>query len=317
MRKAGVQFFPSLELDPDTTGLADTLSLKYKLRGTDTDYNTHAGVFSEDAPGVYSTPLTLPVAGDYSVIVESTDASIMSKAGNLLVMNATIDDVKTLVDGLIVTSNTMAAQIATLDEDELNTVKEAVVGLTTMVSVLTDIVNKDDAADGIISLRELLNDINAGGDSRDAVIAALTASTDKSAADVKAMLKGDEFLSDGTTANPLFGKGLDEIFAEIVASKVALDAAIAATKSVVDANKASLENAGYGLAALATKIDTLAAANGDDIAAVSALLTSTDFGLAALKTLITTRFDAVDSKLNVIDGKVTSGNAAKVGSLLL
>lgn len=317
MRKAGVQFYPTLELDPDTTGLASTFSLKYKLRGTDTKYNTHTGTFSEDAAGVYSTPLTLPVAGDYSVIIESTDAGIMSKAGNLIVVNATIDDVKTLVDGLIVTANSIKSQIDPLDEAGLNTIQGSVATINATLNSLLNIVDSDNATDAVVSLRELLNDIAAGGSSRDAVIAALTSSTNAQFGDVKAMLKGDEFLSNGTTPNPLFGKGLDEIFAEIVASKIALNTAISATKSVVDANKAYLENAGYGLAALAAKIDAATSANNDDFAALTFLLSSTDFGLNALKSLITTRFDAVDAKLNVIDTKVTSGNAARVGAILL
>jgi len=317
MRKAGVQFYPTLELDPDTTGLASTFSLKYKLRGTDLTYNAHVGEFSEDAAGVYSTPLTLPTAGDYSVIIESTDAGIMSKAGNLIVMNATIDDVKTLVDGLIVTANSIKSQIDPLDEVGLNTIQGSVATITATLDSLLNIVDSDNASDAVVSLRELLNDIAAGGSSRDAVIAALTSSTNAQFGDVKAMILGDEFLSDGITVNPLFGKGLDELFAEIVASKIALNTAIEATKSVVDANKAYLENAGYGLAALAAKIDAATAANDTDFATVTDLLSSTDFGLNALKSLITTRFDAVDAKLNVIDTKVTSGNATKVGSILL
>lgn len=318
MRKAGLQFFPTLELDPDTTGLASTLSLKYKLRGVDTDYTDATGTFSEDAPGVYSLPLTLSVPGDYSVIINSTDAGISSKAGSVLVTAATIDDVKTLVDGLIVTANGMKSQIDLLDETELNTVKEAVDTLTADVGALIDIINSTDSEDAIVSLRELLNSISAAGANQEAVIAAFNASNTNQFKDLKAMLNGDEFLSDGTTANPLFGKGLDEIFAEIIASKLAVLAAIQGVKTVVDANKALLENSTYGLDALKTALDS----------GFSLVMTSLDTGFAAvgadlatkvteIKTMLTSRFDAVDAKLNVIDGKVAAGNAARVGTIIL
>lgn len=318
MRKAGLQFFPTLELDPDTTGLASTLSLKYKLRGVDTDYTDATGTFSEDAPGVYSLPLTLSVPGDYSVIINSTDAGISSKAGSVLVTAATIDDVKTLVDGLIVTANGMKSQIDLLDETELNTVKEAVDTLTADVGALIDIINSTDSEDAIVSLRELLNSISAAGANQEAVIAAFNASNTNQFKDLKAMLNGDEFLSDGTTANPLFGKGLDEIFAEIIASKLAVLAAIQGVKTVVDANKALLENSTYGLDALKTALDS----------GFSLVMTSLDTGFAAvgadlatkvteIKTMLTSRFDTVDAKLNVIDGKVAAGNAARVGTIIL
>ena len=318
MRKAGIQFFPALDLDADATGLASTLSLKYKLRGVDTDYTVASGTFSEDAPGLYSIPLTLNAAGDYSVIIDSTDASIAAKAGNLIVTNATIDDVKVLVDGLIVTANGMKSQIDLLDETELNTVKEAIDSLADNVSALNTIINSDDSGDAIVSLRELLQDISAAGSNQDGVIAAFNASNIKQFDDIKAMLNGDEFLSDGTTANPLFGKGLDVVFAEIVASKLAVLAAIAGVQTVVNANKALLENSNYGLSALKTALDS----------GFSLVMTSLDTGflsigtdLAAkateIKLMLTTRFDAVDAKLNVIDGKVAAGNASRMGTIIL
>ncbi len=318
MRKAGVQFFPTLELDPDTTGLAGTLSLKYKLRGVDTDYTVATGTFSEDAPGVYSLPLILGTPGDYSVIISSTDEGISSKAGSVLVTAATIDDVKTLVDGLIVTANGMKSQIDLLDETELNTVKEAVDALTADVVALTDIINSTDSEDAIVSLRELLNSISAAGANQEAVIAAFNASNTNQFKDLKAMLNGDEFLADGTTANPLFEKGLDEIFAEIAASKLAVLAAITAVKTVVDANKALLENSTYGLSALKTALDS----------GFSLVMTSLDTGFTALgtdlatkitevKAMITSRFDAVDAKLTVIDNKVATGNTARIGTIIL
>ena len=318
MRKAGLQFFPTLELDPDTTGLAGTLSLKYKLRGVDTDYTDATGTFSEDAPGVYSLPLTLGTPGDYSVIISSTDAGVSSKAGSVLVTAATIDDVKVLVDGLITTANGMKTQIDLLDETELNTVREAIDSLAGNVASLTEIINSDDSNDAIVSLRELLQDISAAGSNQDAVIAAFNAANIKPFGDLKAMLNGDEFLSDGTTANPLFGKGLDEIFAEIIASKLAVLAAIQGVKTVVDANKALLENSTYGLNALKTALDS----------GFSLVMTSLDTGFAAvgvdlatkvteIKTMLTSRFDAVDAKLTVIDGKVAAGNASRVGTIIL
>lgn len=318
MRKAGIQFFPALDLDADASGLASTLSLKYKLRGVDTDYTVATGTFSEDAPGLYSIPLTLNAAGDYSVIIDSTDEGISAKAGNLIVTNATIDDVKVLVDGLIVTANGMKTQIDLLDETELNTVREAIDSLAGNVDSLTSIINSEDSNDAIISLRELLQDISAAGSNQDAVIAAFNAANIKQFGDLKAMLNGDEFLSDGTTANPLFGKGLDEIFAEIVASKLAVLAAIQGVKTVVDANKALLENSTYGLDALKTTLDS----------GFTLVMTSLDTGVSAIgadlatkvteiKTMLTSRFDAVDAKLTVIDGKVAAGNASRVGTIIL
>lgn len=318
MRKAGIQFYPALDLDANAIGLASTLSLKYKLRGVDTDYTVATGTFSEDAPGLYSIPLTLNAAGDYSVIIESTDSSIAAKAGNLIVTNATIDDVKVLVDGLIVTANGMKTQIDSLDETELNTVKEALDSLAGNVSALTTIINSEDSGDAIVSLRELLQDISAAGSNQDAVIAAFNAANIKQFGDIKAMLNGDEFLSDGTTANPLFGKGLDEVFAEIVASKLAVLAAISGVQTVVNANKALLEHSFYGLSAIKhTVVDMSNFVISLLDTGFSSIVSDLAKEAAEIKTLLVSRFDVVDAKLNVIDGKVAAGNASRMGTIIL
>ena len=82
-----------------------------------------------------------------------------------------------------------------------------------------------------------------------------------------------------------------------------------AVKTVVDANKATLEDAGYGLSALKTLIDTantsLTAANADTDSIIATLGDATN-GLAAINTNITTRFDTVDATLSTMDGKLDS-----------
>ncbi len=125
IRKAGVTFYPGVGVSPDLTGLADTLSLKYKKRG-DSSFTSSANSFTEENTGTYTTPLTLNSTGDYIVIIESTDPRIENLEGNVLVTAASIDDVNNAVQTLQNDITSIKSQIDVLDETELNNIKEQI-----------------------------------------------------------------------------------------------------------------------------------------------------------------------------------------------
>jgi len=135
--------------------------------------------------------------------------------------------------------------------------------------------------------------------------------------DLEHMLKGDATLEDGS-ANPTAGKGLTQIFDEIVA-----------THTDVTAVKDLAEDALVGFSAIKTavtdartsiegKLDALVDTNDADsllskllnvesiVTANSALLTDSDYGLSKIKDGITALSDSVDLKsgqiLTAIDG---------------
>lgn len=318
-RKAGVEFYPGVGVSPDLTGLAATLSAKYKQRG-DASYTAVTGSFTEDNPGTYSIPTTITAVGDYQFIIESTDPAIENLEGNILVTAASIDDVKSAVDALQLDVTGIKATTDLLNTTELENLSEQITLVDTNLGNLTTLVDTVDANDGITSLRELLTDIQSGGVNVDSLI--------NGQADIAAMLRGDEFLADGTTANPLHNNGLDEIHGkvdtllvdvqtaittahdnivtEMGLAKVSIETKIDAVQTVVDANKLTLEDAGYGLAALKDLLDALTTDVADSETNLTNILNDATNGLSAIKTAIMDKLTSMDAKLDTIGGSTRS-----------
>jgi len=318
IRKAGVEFYPGVGVSPDLTGLASTLTAKYKKRG-DASYTDVSSSFVEDNPGTYSVPVTLSVVGDYQFIIESTSDDIENLEGNILVTAASIDDVKSAVDGLQSDITAIKDTTDLLNTTELENLSEQITAVDTNLGNLTSLVDTVDANDSITSIRELLIAIQDGGVNVDNLV--------NGQADVQAMLRGDEFLSDGTTSNPLYGNGLDDIYgkvetlltdvqsaittakdnviSEIDTFKTSVEGKVDAVKTVVDANKLTLEDAGYGLSALKDLLDALTTnVNNIDTSNtdVTDILNDATNGLAAIKTTIMDKLDSMDTKLDGIGG---------------
>lgn len=334
IRKVGVEFYAGIELSPDTTGKAGTFDLKYKLRGTDTVFQSLGVAWTEEKAGTYTVPFTPASVGEYIISMESSDPSIGTETANLTVVNANIDDVKAAVDAAQGDITAIKATTDLLNTTEMEGLSEQIDGVVTQLTNLTAEITSVDGADAITSIKELLIDIQNGGANVDSLL--------NGQADIRAVVLGDEFLSDGTTPNPAYGKGLDEIFDKvssnltdidgyITAAKTSIETNIAnfktsvegkvdAVKTVVDANATAIAQNGTDIAGVKTVVDGLAvsvAEIGGDTDAIIATLGDATNGLEAIKNLIVSRFDAVDAAISTVDGKVDNIGAAVTAKIFL
>lgn len=314
MRKAGIQFNPAVSLADDLTGIASTFSGQYRLEGSTGAWTPFPQGFVEEKPGFYSSPLTLTTPGSYLISIASTDSRVDDVDGYVTITAATVDDVQAAIAAAQLDITAMKAQVDTLDEATVNNIANQVTAVDTKLVELKGLLSDtDDAA--VVSLRELLLDIQNAGSSRDSVITALTHFTD----DLEAMVRGDEFLNDGVTANPFFGKTGHDIYDQLVDSTSFIHGAISDTKTaletdahttrdlivgkvdaikaVVDANSGTLENATYGLAAIKALLDNINSNTAGGTQSIIDMLNDAENGLAAIKT-------SIMDKLTTIEGKV-------------
>jgi hypothetical protein len=309
MRKVGVSYDVTRVLRPELTGLADTMSLKYKKKG-DANYTDAGNVFVEDAEGLYVAPITYASKGVYHVVVDSTDARIKQFAGYVEVDEFNIDDVKGLVDGVQADVTAIKAKTDLLNTAELENLSEQITAVDTNLTALTDLVDTVDGGDAITSIRELLLDIQSGGVNVESLV--------NGQADVKAMLRGDEFLSDGTTPNPLHNKGLDEIYGKVetllvdvqtaitsakdsiegnIASfKASVEGKVDAVKSVIDAHTVTLGDASSGLVKSVNDILTAISEGGNTEIRFDAI----DTAISDMQTALTNKLDSMDAKLDIL-----------------
>jgi len=165
-------------------------------------------------------------------------------------------------------------------------------------------------------LSEFINKINADLTTGASSLSVLSGYTD----DIENMINGTKFLNDGVTANPFYDatnpgvakessltSGLTNIQTALETSltdaQAAIQADIAAVKTVVDANATVLTDAGFGLAALKTLIDTASTTNATNTTNVLALLNDSTNGLSAINANLTTRFDSVDTAVASLQTK--------------
>ena len=148
VKKAGVQFFVTVDSSADLTGLAGTFSIQ--VRDNNSGAINEAGNvivagFAElaESLGTYQAPVTINNTGDYTVIVESSEQSFQSITAPLVVAAANIDDVKNVVDLLQTDLSSVKTQIDLLDEAELNNIAESLQVVQNTVSNVEDlIINK-------------------------------------------------------------------------------------------------------------------------------------------------------------------------------
>ena len=324
VKKAGVAFKTKLGTNVDLTGQAANFSAYYiaDATGTKTDIAT---AFTEDAntAGLYMVETTIPAVGDYTIVIKNDTIGMGNHEAPIVVVNATIDDVKVVVDGLQTTLATVAADVDGLNGDTL-------LGLKNDLTAITALISDGDTsgtATTVIDFVTQINDALAGG--AGSGLSALEGYTD----DIENMLTGTEFLRDGTTSNPFYDannpgvakeSSLKSGFATLSgslstaittinnATTAAKDAIIVKTDAlqvVVDANKVTLEDAGFGLAALKTLIDNVNTSVQTGETNILNVLNDAANGLTAIKTELVSRFDNVDAKLLTIEGKVESGSA--------
>lgn len=320
IKKAGIPFKLKLGTNADLTGEAENFSAYY-IKDADGVKTDVVEDFVEDAntAGLYMVEVTIPAAGDYTMVINNDSIGMGNHESPLVVVDATIDDVKLVVDALTTTLTTVAADVDGLNGTDLQGIRDEI----SAVKALLD----DEDTTTVNSVMEFVKQIDDALSGSGSGLAALSGYTD----DIENMLLGTEFLADGTTANPFYDAANPGIAKEssltagfaalgtaitdsqtvvtdaITAAKDAVQLDVAAVQTVVDANKANLENAGYGLIALKDLIDTLSTDVGISETNILDVLGDASNGLAAINTNLTTRFDAVDAKLLTIEGKVEAG----------
>jgi hypothetical protein len=325
IRKAGVTFYPGVTVGSALTGLAATLSAKYKLR-TDLDYTIVGQAFTEDIPGTYSVPVTINDPGDYLFVIESTNEGIENLAGNVLVTNAGIDDVKVALDAAALDITSIKSQIDILDETSINNLTTTVAATQTTldnIKLMLDDANGDTS--GLNSIMDFVTEINNAVVSGGTTLSALSGYTDN----LELMLEGKPYVNtDGITVDALDSKGLSDIYSLIESVNgdtsllggligdlnttivAAINNAhsdiitrIATVNSLVTANQAHLENSGYGLSALMTALDALKVSvdsHETDKTDILGVLNHATDGLAAIKTTIMDKLAIMDAKLDNI-----------------
>lgn len=322
-RKAGIEFNPGYRLDPDTTGLAvGNFSGKFKKKG-DAGFTAIPGSFVEENPGLYTVPTTFATAGQYLVIFENSTDGLPNIEANYVVTAADIDDVKAVVDAAQVDITAIRDTTDLLNTTEMEGLSEQISGVVTQLTNLNAEITSVDGADAITSIKELLIDIQNGGANVDSLL--------NGQADIRAVVLGEEFLADGTTPNPAYGKGLDEIFdavasnltsidgyittakesieANIAAFKTSVEDKVDAVKLVVDANAQAIASNGTDIVGVKGVVDQLildvAAVDADTDSIIATLADGTN-GLAAIKTAIIDKLTIMDGKLDNIGSTTTA-----------
>lgn len=304
-RKVGIPFSAGLTTHGDVTGLENTISGYYRLdSATAVAYDvvgnanswTAIGAFTEVSTGYYASAVTVPVVGLYQFAFVSTDPRIGTQEGKVEVVAASVDDVMVAVEAAQTDITTIKNKVSTLDAEVMGTISTQITGISTQVSSLASLV-ADPNNPAIVSLTTLLDQIQATEGTEGGVIATLSAALSTSTADLEAILTDKKFMSDGVTANPLYGHSNLEIHAAVEALAVSLTAAqtaivtevdntatatqalitskIAEVEALIVANNTSLGGS-TGLGALSAKLDQLI---GD--------VESTTFGLSAIMTGVT------------------------------
>jgi len=325
IRKAGVEFYPGIGVGVNMSGLAATLTAKYRLRGV-LEYTTVNALFTEDIPGTYSIPVTISAAGDYQFVIESSDIGIENLSGDVLVTNVNIDDVKTALDLAQLDITAIKTQVDTLDEASLNSITATVAETQTTldnIKLLLDDANGDTA--GLNSIMDFVTEINNALTGSETSLAVLAGYTDN----LELMLEGKAYTdTEGNPVTEADSKGLSETYALIESVKgdttvvstliadmqTAITATInnahtdiitriAAVNTIVTANQDHLESSGYGLATLKTSLDELQVSidsHADDNTNVLDILNHATTGLAAIKTTIMDKLALMDAKLDRI-----------------
>ena len=333
VKKAGVEFFIKIDTDGDLIGKAANFSALYINDATKASTNVGAS-FTEPADGLYMCPVTIPSTGDYTVVVANTTDGMGNVPSAVVVVNATIDDVKGAVDTLQTDMTAVLAEVDGLNGEDLTALK------TTIDNIKTLIDDEDGATvNSVMEFVEKIDDALSGGSGG---LAALEGYTD----DIENMLVGTEFLTDGVTANPFYDAtnpgvakdstiytALTTLQTDITTAKDSIETKldtlvgtsadtsaedtlygkVAGVQEVVDANKLTLEDAGFGLSALKDLLDVLTVNMATHDTDIKAILTDATNGLEAIKTDIMAKLDAMDLKLDTIVDNTNSANASVKG----
>jgi len=327
MKKTNIPTDLGIMSHKDLTGLAATMSGSYRLDGTTDAWVNFTGPFTEDdQAGTYLVKHAFTAAGIYALRFSSTDPRIGTHYAKVEVGDASIDDVKNAIDAAQIDITSIKNSVSAMDAAVLDSIATQTNEIDATLAALNTTINDTTANNGVNSLRELLVELQTAGTGRDSLITALGNVLKANTDDLEAMIRGDQFLSDGVTANPFFGKSGHETYDLIVAevqnikdlvttSKTQLDAAItaaktsietnvAAVKTVVDGNAVILGDATFGNAAIKNAIDALSTNSGSGTQGVVDLLNDATNGLAAIKTAVMDKLTVMSNTQDTMHSKV-------------
>lgn len=323
IKKAGIEFRPGISVPAELGDISSTLSGEYRLEGSTGSFTKFVSGFTKDKDGFYSSPVTISTPGVYLFSIKSTEPTIDDMDFYVTIVEASIDDVKDVIDAVQTDVAGLKTSLGALDEGAISDIATNVNSVSNKLVELKALMN-DETDPAIVSLRELLNDITQAGSSRDSVLAALTSYTD----DLEIMIKGDEFLSDGTTPNPFFGKTSKDVYdllvssstsilgaidaietsikADSLAHRQALEAKVNAIKLVVDANAGILGHTDFGLSKLKDMLTTIDNNTAGGTQSIIDLLNHADNGLAAIKVALNAKLETIISKVDGVNKRVSS-----------
>ena len=320
--KARVAFPITLDTIPDRMDiLPENIVIKYSIANSTNTPTVSNAVTSVKGDGAYVHMLTINQVGYYTVnvLVPGDGATYEDDNVNMtvLVTNATVDDVYTLVGTVDGKIDAIKSQVDLLDEETLNGLNTQITALQTKLNDITALI-ADENDPAITSLQELLAHLSDSVGSSNSSLAAIDSYIRAATDDIENMIAGTETLADGSP-NPFFGNTNVDIMdalnaigvtlqqsidsaktaveAKIDVAKAALATDIAAVQAVVDANKDLLESDVFGLAKLMTTLEAFKTAETNHFTTVVS-------DLSALSTAISGFNSGINAKLDTIEGKV-------------
>jgi len=135
VKKAGIPFKLKLDTNSDLTGQAANFSAYYIDDATGAK-TVISDAFVEDVntAGLYMVNLTIPTAGEYTVVISNAAIGMDNHPASIVVTASTIDDVKTEVDTLLTNLNVVANDVSGIDGVSIN-------ALDTTLSSVTAVIN--------------------------------------------------------------------------------------------------------------------------------------------------------------------------------
>jgi len=330
--------------------------------------NASIGAFAEvGSTGIYRAPITLTDEGDFTVSVKWQDPDDADKHEYIPfpveVKAADMSDIKALIDALQTDMTAVKGQVDTLDEEELNGIAEQVTALADHVATIEGLLDGDDNAslqvlkdlldqiagtEGIESIKGFVDNVELmleGKEYTDTEGNVVSADDSRGLVEIynaitangTSIADANTAISDLSTQVSTFKTSVESKIDDVQAAVDALTDAdnadslvskVNAIKTVVDANKATLEDAGYGLDALKTLIETAdSAIDGlvadfadggrlevrfDDLdTAVANVSTAVNDAKEAIQTDIANLSSSLDDKYNSLNGKLDNISGAQ------
>lgn len=142
VKKAGLVFLITANAPEFLTGKAANFTLLVKNNIDGTSGGNMVGAFSEleESAGTYQVPVTIPITGEFTVIISNDIDDLPSITAPLVVTAANIDDVKLVVDDLTTTLDEVQTKVNTLDSEAIEAIASAVSTVQGTVDAVQDLI---------------------------------------------------------------------------------------------------------------------------------------------------------------------------------